>query len=200
MNYKIFSVVLLILSLLFFDKTQSQLSLKKSCNCIRWQTDALFNWSLYRKLASKIDTFPSARTASFTRLIMEDEPALRICKVVAYTCFDSCNSWVNSGVEYNSTLLSHEKGHWDIQEIATRKLRKTLLEFNFQNGMNNNLVHIIDSLFRSNKKQLEQFNLDYDSATDYSKNLSQQIEWNKIIISELKHYEQYDDSVLMLDY
>lgn len=107
--------------------------------------------------------------------------------------FFKSESWVDSG-SINNNLLLHEQGHFDIEEIYARLLRKNIAATNFfkqtfekqLQGLHNKSIN------ECNKEQ----DLIYDKETDLSRNLAKQKQWNMKIAKRLKELEAYSNTTI----
>jgi hypothetical protein len=171
-----------------------------NCECLKWNENISFDWNFYRKIDAPEDTFPSARSACKIEFTITKDVLTRSYLIKIYCCLDTCNSWVVRNITYNQVLLSHEKGHFDIQEIFSRKLRNDISRLN-SNGLQENEVHKkMDSLFTINQNQLDLYNTNYDLETNYSMDQSKQKEWNIEIHAQLNTSSNYRDSTITINY
>ena len=106
-----------------------------------------------------------------------------------YAAFDRKKScvWIEKA---SDSLLMHEQGHFNLAEIFSRKMRKTLIE-----SRNNydwtNLNQDINNVFNLYSDSLSERQNCYDNETHYSQKYDKQKEWNLIIRKELKELEKY---------
>jgi len=87
-----------------------------------------------------------------------------------------------------TSFLIHEQQHYNITEVFSRKLRKTLLNTTFTK---NNIEVVLNKICFSTYKELVAFQAEYDNSV-YSKPLKQK-EWNKKVENLLNEYAQYQD-------
>lgn len=80
-------------------------------------------------------------------------------------------------------LLSHEQGHFDIQEIFAIQLKRTVLATCFNKE---NYKTQIDSLFRSMNRFYDSLQLRYDAETDHMRNKDMQAIWKRKIANRLE--------------
>lgn len=105
-------------------------------------------------------------------------------------CFFLKNkSWAK--FKNSDTLLMHEQLHFDIAELFARKLRKAFAEYKFNYAT---VGKDIDKLFLLNKQERAKMDTLYDKETDFSRNRTQQLLWNRKIKPELDKLKKYASS------
>jgi len=104
-----------------------------------------------------------------------------------YSIFYKSTSWVKPK-EKTDEVLSHEQGHFDIAEIAARKIRKQLVNQKFKKRTAmKKFKRIIYSVSNEMTKMQEL----YDRETDFHRNKEQQKNWDEKIKNELKELDDY---------
>jgi predicted secreted Zn-dependent protease len=99
--------------------------------------------------------------------------------------FDPSKSW---GRIKNDYILSHEQAHFDIAEIHARLLHKALKTYHFNaKTANKDIGEIYQKLIQEHHDTQEK----YDEETNYSRNETQQQEWQKKIAERLKKLEEF---------
>lgn len=106
-----------------------------------------------------------------------------------FSYFNSDSSWVKDNKE-SDFLLKHEQGHFDITELYARKLNSKFSNFTFTL----NYDHEFDSIFQTITKEKDIEQHLYDSLTDHSRNLKQQVKWNTYIEKTLQQFPNHEDS------
>jgi len=101
-----------------------------------------------------------------------------------YSYFDKNASWV----KYKTTGLSHEQGHFDIEEIYARRLKKII---NSKKFFRHRLSLKIDKIVEVINQQCITYQELYDSETDFHNNFNKQIEWEIKIQKELNALDDY---------
>ncbi len=86
-------------------------------------------------------------------------------------------SWYNPSV-CDSLILSHEQLHFDISELYARKLKAKLDATTFTHG---SLKKEVKSIYNAVMKELNNFQNLYDKETNFSRNIEEQLRWNKKI-------------------
>lgn len=85
-------------------------------------------------------------------------------------------SWYKPEV-CNQNILNHEQLHFDIAELFARKMRSKLEKAKFTSNVKKEIKEIYKTII----KELSAFQNSYDKETDFSRNLPQQLLWNKKI-------------------
>jgi predicted secreted Zn-dependent protease len=99
--------------------------------------------------------------------------------------FDPSKSW---GRIKNDYILSHEQAHFDIAEIHARLLHKALKSYKFNpKTANKDIGEIYQKYMDAHKVMQEQ----YDDETNFSRNETNQGEWQKKIDSSLKELQSF---------
>jgi len=96
-------------------------------------------------------------------------------------------SWCKKA-HVNTIILAHEQLHFDITELHARKLRKQIDQANFSRNIKKEI-----SILHSNiKKELKEFQKQYDSGSDYSRNGEGQKQWQIFVSQELEKLSNYE--------
>ena len=99
--------------------------------------------------------------------------------------FDPSKSW---GRVKNDYILSHEQAHFDIAEIHARLLNKALQNYKFiAKTAKNDIGEIYQQVMDEHHAMQEQ----YDEETNYSRNETQQKEWQRKITDQLNSLESF---------
>jgi len=151
---------------------------------IKWSSDRKLRWSDY---LAQPDTRSGAAATTSTQIGFEYHIRNNNLTYTITCKFSKAKSW---GRYKNDYILSHEQGHFDIAEIFTRKLVKSLREYSFTASSYKNDLRKIYSDTMQDKEKLQQ---QYDNETDYSRNKPEQEVWLKKIKSMLEEYKNYSD-------
>lgn len=107
---------------------------------------------------------------------------------VTVTCFfNKEKSWVKEDHK-TADLLNHEQGHFDLNEIYARKLRKQLATYPFERAT---LKKSIQELYEGIWKECMSIQQQYDAETESSSNTTVQKRWDLKIKQDLKNLESY---------
>lgn len=90
-------------------------------------------------------------------------------------------------------VLGHEQLHFDITELYARKFRKRVQRL----SPSNNIRREIEAIYKSIQNELSDFQNLYDAETNFSRETSNQLKWEKFIASELNKLDEYK---YVLDY
>lgn len=82
----------------------------------------------------------------------------------------------------DEVILSHEQLHFDISELYARKLKERLKKANYNRK---NIKAKVRAIYRKINEELNDFQNQYDSETNFSRDHEQQLNWNKKIRSIL---------------
>ncbi|MFS4494029.1 DUF922 domain-containing protein [Maribacter sp. 2308TA10-17] len=82
----------------------------------------------------------------------------------------------------DEVILSHEQLHFDISELYARKMRKRLAAATFTHK---NVKAKVKAIYRNINEELSEFQNQYDSETNFSRDREQQAIWNEKIAKML---------------
>ena len=109
-------------------------------------------------------------------------------KIFTITSFTTNLSWVRPDQMDRLDLLEHEQGHFDLCEVYGRKLRKTLEEKKLTAFNLNTDANIIFKNISASYLERQEL---YESETQYGTDRKKQIEWTKLIASELNELSSF---------
>lgn len=104
--------------------------------------------------------------------------------------FSKKNSW---GLVKNQWILNHEQGHFDISEIFAREL---YMEIAAYKPSMKTMKKDLDVIYRKKMKEKEEFQMLYDTETNFSRNKSRQRDWLEHIdkiLEETKDFADYNN-------
>lgn len=107
--------------------------------------------------------------------------------ITVRSLFDKSKSWVKPA-DRTDSLLMHEQGHFDITEIYSRILKKTLQETSFKKAV---LSADFNQLYKMNAVNLNAEQGIYDEETDHGRIALKQTEWEKKIKERLLELKSY---------
>lgn len=148
---------------------------------IPWSADRKLQWSDYRGSYLKTE-WAAATTASgigYEFSILEKDGRHYLDIDVSCEFFPE-KSWYRPEL-CDKIILSHEQLHFDIAELHARKMRKQLAEAQFTE----NVKEEVKAIYIDILKQLRQFQNRYDHETDFSRDIAEQLAWNKMISEAL---------------
>ena len=144
---------------------------------IKWQEDRKLTWDDFKAAPLKIGNTAAMTTThlGFSYSIKNGIVTYKIeCR------FEKNKSW---GLVKNEWILKHEQGHFDIAEIFTRNLNKSINEYQFNKS---SFQKDLDAIYKSVVAEKEKYQQQYDDETDYSRIKVKQEEWLKRIEAGLK--------------
>lgn len=144
---------------------------------IEWSADYKLTWEDFKGKSPKSDR-AAATTASgisyqFSTSALNGEIEL---DYLVSTFFYPNKSWYQPAL-CDSLILSHEQLHFDISELYARKMRNRLATTAFTQ----NVKAEVKQIYKEVLADLEAFQNLYDDQTNFSRDLEQQLLWNKKI-------------------
>ena len=146
-------------------------------NAVMWGPDVKLEWTDF-KGKPNTETRIAAVTASgisYTFNAVERDGYYEVDYEVS-TFFYPDQSWFRPEM-CDELILSHENLHFAITELHARKLRKELARTQFSENVRSEIKTIYQRIL----KELGEFQKRYDTETDFSRNRSAQLRWNKEI-------------------
>ncbi|NER17741.1 DUF922 domain-containing protein [Spongiivirga citrea] len=156
-------------------------------NTIRWSAKYRLTWDDFQGKPD-VNSSPAAVTASG---IDHGFSASLTGNKVEYDSTVQCyfipsKSWYKKKLA-DENLLAHEQLHFDIAELHARILRKRIVSYKFTP----NIKKEMNTLYANVVKQLQEFQANYDKATNYSIDEHQQKLWQEKVAMLLKKYSDY---------
>ena len=154
----------------------------------RWDESHRLQWSDFR---GNPDVNSEAAAITASGLIFDFSARTTSTRLVDFTAtveayFYPNQSWYKKG-HVSTIVLAHEQLHFDITELHARKLRKQIDETSFSM----NIKKEISKLHININKELKEFQIKYDSESDYSRNVENQKEWQVFVNQELEKLSKY---------
>ena len=164
-----------------FDNVQDKL--------IEWRKDVKLNWSNFQGIP---DTTSEYMAMTFTKI--KSVPVYYDSDSIIYNIansFNSIDSW--SRDKNSSSLLKHEKLHFDISELVTRMVRKEYSETRIVDL--ETTYSKLSEIFKYYTVTIkDSINTLYDEQTEHGTVASKQQEWELMITKELKSLELYSST------
>lgn len=158
---------------------------QKEDRVLPWTTERRLSWKDYQSSPLKTEwaaaTTASGITYTLNSVIGGSEPRLEI---VVAALFYPDRSWYKPDL-CDQVVLSHEQLHFDITELFARKFRKRLKTLK----NNKNIKKEVRAIFVHINKELNAFQNKYDRETNFSRNVPEQLVWNKKIAATLNKVE-----------
>lgn len=148
---------------------------------IPWSADRKLQWSDFKGSYFKTE-WAAATTATGISYAFSasEQNGQQFLEIEVQCVFFPERSWYRPEL-CDAVILSHEQLHFDIAELHARKFRKRLAEFRFTENVKEEVRDIYENILR----ELMAFQNKYDRETDFSKDLQQQLLWNRAIAEDL---------------
>lgn len=164
--------------ILFCGQVDAQ---KEEDRVLAWTSERRLTWADYQGSALKTE-WASATTASgisytLNSIISNNESRLEI---IVTSLFYPDKSWYKPDL-CDEVVLSHEQLHFDITELFAKKFRERLKTVK----NDENIKKKVRAIFVEINKELYIFQNKYDRETNYSRNVPEQLIWNKRIAEDL---------------
>lgn len=185
-----YAIAFLLFFAAFFTHAQSH---KKD---IEWSPDGLTakDYKLVRPPKTdsniKIGAVTGSKPAMDASVLNID--GKRVLKITLSNRFDHESSWMLKSEAHNAALLKHEQGHFDINEIYTRKMFQQFRNFKFTNDFKNEIYTIMQSV----NNELLQMQRLYEKETMNGTNVDGQAKWNSKIAADLASVPSYKDQAV----
>ncbi len=85
-------------------------------------------------------------------------------------------------------ILAHEQTHFDISELAARKLRKALAEL----PRDGTFKERSEKIYNQNEADRREMQTRYDSDSDHSNNEEEEFRWRAYVAEQLEAYESWE--------
>ena len=165
--------------------------IRKDSDTIYWSKNRKLTWADYKGIPDKSKKFTAITKDGLSWNIIKSKDSSRI---IVKTFFLKNVSWVLPNASL--AILKHEQGHFDIEEVYARILRKYLVINKFdrftqvdhdvyRDRINNLLDEYID--------KLNNIQATYDSETHHGMDSLFQSQWNIRIANDLKSLEAYSN-------
>lgn len=153
---------------------------------IEWSEKRRLVWSDF-KGTPDTETHPNTLAITHSGFGIESSfNPFKASEIIVHNTFNTFESW---GIpeHMNDYVLRHEQIHFDITEIFTRKLRKTL----FDNNLTSKDIARAKALFESTFQEYKLFQERYDADTQKGEKKDTQEKWEAIVEIELAKYDAY---------
>jgi hypothetical protein len=154
-------------------------------NTIQWKTGKKLSWDDFQGLQDSNSAYKA-----ITSVKVEYNHNLFENHIDYYVrCLFNCDkSW--SKLKSSNELLKHEQLHFDIAELISRKIRKTLSSYTSYN-LNATSLFLKETNKRYYHFELDSINFAYDEETNHSIIHEKQKEWELKITKELRELDAY---------
>ncbi len=150
---------------------------------ILWKKNQKLNWTDFKGIpqnSKAAAVTASGLTYSFSTIKKNNDIVDLNFEVSSF--FYPHKSWYQP-TRSDSLILSHEQLHFDITEVYAEKFRARLAATTFTNNAKAEVKSIYDQVTR----ELNKYQNLYDAETNFSRDLEQQLLWNRRIDSVLRN-------------
>lgn len=155
---------------------------------VSWRDSYLLTWQDFRAKpkhnVSAVATTASGITFGFS--VREKGARVISFATEVHAHFYPEQSWYKPEWA-NNHVLAHEQLHFDITELFARKFRKRISLLK----TTNNVASRLRAIHKSINEELATFQNEYDSETDFSRNVAVQLQWDADIKRELKKLDHF---------
>lgn len=102
--------------------------------------------------------------------------------------FNYNKSWISADAVNDTALLQHEQGHFDLNEIYTRKTFEQLRKFHFTTNFKNEIAQIMGAM----NSELTKVQQNYERETVHGLMAQNQQSWNNRIRTTLQSLPPYE--------
>lgn len=177
---------LTILFLLIFGFTHAQSEDEK----IAWTKNSRLTWDDFQGVPPEESLFHANTNAGmFYSWEFKSSPLKTELIYNIDNIFYPKLSWVHSSSK-NDILLSHEQLHFDISELHARKLRKILSNIE-PSKLNNSFMSYSKMIYEQILKESREMQNVFDSETNHSLNIQDELRWQAFIADELQKHHLY---------
>lgn len=147
-----------------------------------WNKKMPITWDFFRGYAEYITTDGTMQTTAVTSswFTYAYSVSNNVMNLYSFSIFDTQKSWVK---KRSKSTLMHERAHFDISEIYSRKFKRKLLEYNWSE--NENINDIVQKIYNEYQNKLFDTQNKYDTETAHGMNKEMQKTWEKKIEEEL---------------
>ena len=153
---------------------------------IYWSKDRPLTWSDFKGKPMKKSPYHAQTQGGLNYTFDSKGPGEYVFKLNVK--YDEQKSW-SKPKEQTDNLLQHEQGHFDIYEIYGRIIMKRLKDAKALSGTK--FSGKVEKIFTKAFADMSKLQQEYDKATNHSKDLEKQQEWNKKIEQMLKDLEDH---------
>ncbi|MFH2095762.1 MAG: hypothetical protein ABIJ16_08660 [Bacteroidota bacterium] len=157
-----------------------------------WDTDNTISWDDFKKVRS----LPGNEAATIhVAISFSYEYSGKSADILIRTYMDPGKS-VSIRKDETDLLLIHEKKHFDLQEVFSRKMRKQMTEYPY---IISTLQKDLNKIFDDNIHECAKEQRLYDKETKHSVDTVMQKKWNEKIDSLLIEYNDFAEPKIQIN-
>lgn len=182
---KVYSINIKILILIFLSSASTLQQKQLENNLISWNSERKLKWSDF------LGEVPKSKYLATTYTTIRAIPITYCIDSLQYNItsdFLCDESWTKDRVSVS--LLAHEQLHFDISELAARKIRKEYSEYNLMD-LKTSYKKLSDIFKKYSTSFLDSMEIKYDKETNHGVNLEIQLLWEKKIKKELNDLSRF---------
>lgn len=164
----------------------------KTDSLILWKPSLKLRWDDFQGVVDSISTYEAM---TFVFMNFEIKSTTKFSIIMNISCyFNKQNSWSKN--KNDLKLLAHEKLHFDIAELVTRKVRE---EFCLHQSKDINVTNIfMQDIVNKYSIERDSLNKSYDRETNHGIIDKKQKEWEAKITKELKALDKYSKTQVII--
>lgn len=188
----IFSISLLGLSSYILKHSVRSSKESVAADRIIWSSSIKLKWEDFRGVSDPLSKY---KAMTFSKIHLKHE-LLNDRIILDISCSFNCSlSWSKN--KKSDSLLAHEQLHFDITELAARKIRKECSQHTSDDlSLSSKFIQTTYNYY--NAYYRDSVNAGYDLETDHGIIISKQKEWEKRISEELKTLESYSSTKVVI--
>lgn len=195
-NLLFVAIILLPIYITFSFKPKENIfspTIKLKDEVIPWRADVNLTWPDFKGKPDRSSPYKAMTFSSISsNLLVFSEKELKI----EVSChFIKNKSWKKAETD---ELLKHEQVHFDIAELAARKMRQRLSLLKLKDLNQDNIQARLNKIFNTSTKEQQQMNKKYDSETNHSINTKEQKEWELKIQNELEKLNEFSSVIVSI--
>lgn len=159
---------------------------------IEWSSTVKLTWKDFK---GKLDTSSRYKAMIFNQIGVTDEKFDDKIIFNFPATMNRSKSWTKDTA--STSLLKHEQVHFDIAELAARKLRKDCSQ-HVSTDVHRSFEFIQNTYDYYEIRYKHSLNKAYDSETNHGMIKSKQKKWEEKIAKELKELDKYSDTKVII--
>lgn len=183
-------VLLLMAANLFISRGQAQFT--DSTRDKQWSPDGLqvadFRVVKPEKKSGSLSVGAVTSSQPGVEVSVMEQDLQRVLKISMTNRFNYNKSWISANALTDTGLLKHEQGHFDLNEIYTRKTFEQLRQVRFSNGFKKEIAQVMGAM----NSELSKIQQNYERETMHGLIIQNQRIWNQRIALALQQTPPYE--------